>query len=390
MRSPSRAVAPTNSGSPSSRLTREPIQRAPQGTALDTPRVKNHSTLFPSSGGRELRNGYTGDPRLGQEGSNNLLHFGTEPLHLGYGPKHSYSSHYPNHGHHHRPYHPGYNGYYGYRGYGPRNCYNRYGYGYGYGCYPRSCYGYSGFYPWYGFGLGFGYTYSSPYYSEPYAVQVYETPVYDVPTYATTGVYAAPAETYVTPPAQTVVPQPTAPSEQVTGSADGYRTLEPSDELRTVVLNGNAAFAAARYEEAKGLYIRAVLADERDGYVKTLYAWANFAMGDYDTAAASLRRALLTTPDLVDYPMDLRTLYSDSNLLGAQSERLARHVAENPEHRESRFVLGYLQYSVGEAQSAASIFQELASRDAGDTLVGQLADAATRASRGQTPPPPKP
>ena len=137
-------------------------------------------------------------------------------------------------------------------------------------------------------------------------------------------------------------------------------------------------------------HVRAVLTDERDGYAKLLYAWANFALGDFDTAAASLRRSLWTTTDLVDYPMDLRTLYSDRSALTLQTERLERVVAENPMNRESAMVLAYLYYSVGEADRAASMFSSVADRDADDTLAAQLRDAAVRNARGAAQPPDAP
>jgi tetratricopeptide (TPR) repeat protein len=244
-------------------------------------------------------------------------------------------------------------------------------------------------------GLGFGYTYSTAYYPEPYAVQVYDSPEYVVPSYTTdeyapTAVYAAPTETYVAPSETYVAPRQAAQPQPAPESSSDYRALGAGDEVRRAVMDGNAAFAAGRYDEAKALYLRAVLADERDGYVKMLFAWTQFAIGDYDTASSAMRRALLTTPDLIDYPMDLRTLYSDKTLLESQTERLRRWVADRPDHRESVLLLAYLHYSIGEAGAAAGVFQGLASRDSTDVLAAQLSDAAGRAVRGETPPPPKP
>lgn len=357
------------------------------------PRVKGQSSGYPhsidSQAGRGPLGGSFNDrpPTSGLDDMGNQIHMGANRSNLSYGD-HNYDRRYGYPYNYNQRYVPSHY-YYGHRPY----------------YYPRSCYPSYGFYPSYGYGLGFGYTYSSAYLSQPYFASAYASPGYVVPTYAspgyvaptygaigydTTAAYPAPAAPYVGPPTQTAPAQPTAPPEQLPEGADGYQTLEPSAELRAVVMDGNAAFAAGRYDEARALYVRAMLADERDGYVKMLHAWVNFALGDYETADASMRRALLTTRDLVDYPMDLRTMYSDANVLTTQTERLARFVAENPMNRESELVLAYLYYSTGEADRAAGLFGSLAVRDADDTLAAQLRDAAVRNARGSSEPPAAP
>ena len=248
--------------------------------------------------------------------------------------------------------------------YGRRFC-PPYGYGHYYHNYRPIYYPGSRYYTTF-----YGYSYASVYLAAPYVVQVYD----DSPTYVASSYAQEPIPT-------TVVQEPPPPAP-----ADSYQPLTPQQQPPTAVVEGNAAFAAGRFDEARRLYVRAVLADERDGYAKMLYAWANFALGDYPVAAASIRRSLLTTNDLIDYPMDLRTLYSDPTLLEGQTEALVQFVRDHPDDREAELVLGYLYYSVGQAERAASVFTGLAGADQNDTLSSLLRDAAVRNARGSSPP----
>jgi tetratricopeptide (TPR) repeat protein len=209
---------------------------------------------------------------------------------------------------------------------------------------------------------------------------------YSTTEYVTTDAYPAPATTYVAP--ETVYAPPAERTTQPVQPPD-QEAPDFSEEQRKTVMDGNAAFSAGRYEEARDLYVRAVLTDGRDGYAKMLYAWSNFALGDFTTAAASLRRALVTTPELIDYPMDLRTMYSDASVLPTQTERLVRYISENPPNADAELLLAYLHYSIGEAQRAADSFKRTAAADANDKVAAKLHQAATRAARGQTSPPAK-
>ena len=119
-----------------------------------------------------------------------------------------------------------------------------------------------------------------------------------------------------------------------------------------------------------------MLSDERDGYAKLLYSMASFATGDYDVASVALRRALLTTDLLIDRPLDLRTLYKDLHQFDVQVDRLKHYVANHPKNRESRFLLGYINYATGRQEPAVVIFGSLTMEDQSDLLVNKLLKAA--------------
>jgi len=357
----SQARPPQSSSRPS--VSRVPLIRAPQPAASDMPRVKAEPRITPSPPQpRDSRppihtsapvHRPTGDVTIGRAGDHGsgFIHIGANPTRVD-GVVGRYGSAYGRNGHRFRP---------------------PYGYGHYYRNYPPIYYpGYRYYSPFY------GYSYATVYLSEPYVVRVYD----DSPTYVVS-TYTQPVET--TDAAPGTPPPAAAPP----AAPESYQPLTPP-QAASPVSEGNAAFAAGRYDEARDLYVRAVFSDERDGYAKVLYAWSNFALGDYDVAAAAIRRALLTTPDLVTYPMDLRTLYSDAATLDRQTDALLRFLADRPNHAEAQLVWGYLLYSIGQADRAASVFNGLAGADANDTIVLRLRDAAVKAAQAQSSPPPAP
>jgi tetratricopeptide (TPR) repeat protein len=310
------------------------------------------------------QNDYRVDDR--NHNDTNVIHIGTDPLHVGYGPRHDVGRHYDGYPgrYHYRPYRPHYNPSHYYYGYRP--------------IYYPGCGWYS---PWY----GYGYTYTSVYLSEPYVVHVYDD---DEPTVYYSEQSPAVESTTATYESSAVTPLSAPSTGEAYPAPDGetYQPL-PATAPNSLVGDGNAAFTAGRYDDARRLYTRAVMADERDGYAKMLLGWASFAVGDYDGAAAAIRRALLTTDDLVNYPMDVRTFYSDAAVLNHQIGSLVQFTQSRPDDREAEFVLAYLYYSVGQAERSASVFNGLVDRDRNDTLAATVRDAVVRASRRQVVPP---
>ncbi len=264
----------------------------------------------------------------------------------------------------------GYGAGYGH-GYGYGNGYG-YGYGLGYGNYyghyrPISYYGRHYYEPL------LGYTYLSAYYSTPY---VYGFPTTEI--YYVDQIVQQP-EIPATPSATAVDLTPTPPAP-----AASYQALtQPGDD--TLIGQGNAAFVAGRYDEARRSYVSAMLADERDGYAKFLYALANFAMRDYEVAGLALHRALLTTPALIDYPVDVRSLYEPPILFEKQLTDLDRFVGGHADHRGALLLLGYLHYGSGQAERALAIVTRLSESNTDDSVAAVLRDAIVRVGQGKQP-----
>lgn len=209
----------------------------------------------------------------------------------------------------------------------------------------------------------YGYTYLSTYYPEPYVYRFYDTDVYYTDQYPeSTATYDTSANAG-------------APSTEP--SAPTYQSLvQPDDE--SLIGQGNAAFFAGDYDAARQWYASAMLADERDGYAKLLYAVANFAGREYDLAAVALRRALLTAPALVEYPVDVRPLYAQPEVLQKQLADLARFSSDRPDDQGSMLLMGYLYYASGEPDRAKVVFDRLAGMQQSDNLTALLRDAVTR------------
>ena len=221
----------------------------------------------------------------------------------------------------------------------------------------------------------YGYYYASVYYpySYPYVYHFRDPDVYYVERiYEGTDGYDGVGESSVGvgvgPPAR---------------SLDYPMLTEPSGA--TPVGRGNAAFTAGRYEEARSEYISAVLADERDGYAKFLYALANLALGEYDVAAVALRRALHTTPELLEYPVDVRSLYPDGSVFERQVASLAAFVRTRPTDWGARLLLGYLYYGGGEPEQAFAVLDAGAEIAPEDTAMALLRDAVVRVIEGRGP-----
>jgi hypothetical protein len=252
----------------------------------------------------------------------------------------------------------------------------------------RRIYGsaYGGFYnrdysPIYGYGLGYrypyyGYSYSSLYYPSSYIYRFADRDIYYADQIVETQVvYQGP------PAAQAVAPSSTtvAPVEQET-----YQSLiEPGES--TLIGQGNQAYLAGRYDDARRSYATAMLADERDGYVKFLYALANFALQDYEVGGMAIRRALLTTPELIEYPVDIRGLYRDPAIMGQQIARLVRFVDTHPTNNGAQLLLGYVLFAAGKPEQAMVTMEILSASNMDDNLAALLRDAIVRVSREKKP-----
>ncbi len=108
---------------------------------------------------------------------------------------------------------------------------------------------------------------------------------------------------------------------------------------------------------------------------------ANYAAGDYDVAAMALERALLTTPDLLEHPVDVRSLSPHLVLWETHLEELVRYAAKHPSKRRARLLLGYLQYAAGDGERALSVLGPLADSDPGDDMAALLRDVVLRVTR---------
>ena len=145
---------------------------------------------------------------------------------------------------------------------------------------------------------------------------------------------------------------------------------------------GLAAFRRGEYAVARDAFVRAVFTDEQNGYAKVLYGYANFATGDHAMASMAIRRALITTPELIDQPVDIYDLYRANDRLESHMVRLANHVDAHPADHEALFVLAYVHLAAGDVATAALEFGGLLEQFPTDDAARVLREVARTAAGG--------
>ncbi|MCP4592650.1 MAG: hypothetical protein GY842_18100 [bacterium] len=172
--------------------------------------------------------------------------------------------------------------------------------------------------------------------------------------------------------------------------AVGYAAVETVDLGRSQVVYRSAAerlsfreqadavFRQGRYEEARRLYVRALLADEVDAVAQWGYALTHVALGEYGIAGEALRRVLSAVPELLEEPPDPRLMFGDGELFGRALSELRHQVTAMPDGHGARFALAYVEFAVGERVASLAHLDELIVQDDKDTMSHLLRDAVWR------------
>ncbi len=377
-------------GSSASPLT--PLVRASPSAAVSMPRSKARpfgSTQSNSSYGSHSGNTLSFGLSIGRSDR----HYSGSAYSRTYRPSlHRYSSHYYNPvglfgglyygGSHHGGLYFGGSNYHGrYYDYG-RSCYSSPYYGFGYG-YLSAYYPTYGYY-WPGYHRTSYYSLLGGYDRYPVTYSYYDTDSYYADGVADV-VYAQPdaleGQDDLRPAGQS--PEVLAESYPTAAEPPGA----PSSGLDAALQEGHAAFAAGRYEDARRWYVRALLEDTHDGRTKLLYGVANFATGDYEVAATALGSALMETPELIDEPVDLRSLYRDDHALRLHLDELEGSLSAGIRTGSSfatgpgALLLGYLRLAAGEPELALAALDRMIATDSAGALGSLLRDVAYRASR---------
>ncbi|MBL8900044.1 MAG: tetratricopeptide repeat protein [Planctomycetes bacterium] len=288
------------------------------------------------------------------------------PAYVGYGQSYPYGCNYG-----YGTWCPTTNWYgYGCAGWGPG-----WGYGLGIGLGWSSCnwslwWGWSNCWYWGSrWGLGFGWGawcgwggWCAPAYACYYPAVVY-APVYDVIEEPATVVYAdrviveeAPAAAGTAPMA--VEPAPEAPAADPVLESRARELHSRELELaQKYVKLGDLYFRAQRYPAATDAYARAIELAPEDAALHFIQSDAQFAAGDYASAAASIRRALARDPELARMSADKTKIYEDPTHFSEQLGRLEGHVQRQPLDGDAFLVLGYNLAFSARAAEARSAFE---------------------------------
>jgi hypothetical protein len=282
---------------------------------------------------------------------------------------------------------------------------NGYGYGYGYGCgygYGTWCpttnwygYGCAGWGPGWGYGIGIGIGWSScnwslwwdwsncwywgsrwslgigwggwcgwggwgaPAYT-CYAPAVGYAPVYEVVDEPSTVIYADHVTVEEAPSAEAApVGEPedsvAAPADPKIESRSRELHSRELELAQKYVKLGDLYFRAQRYAAASDADARAIELAPEDAALHFIQSDAQFAAGDYASAAGSIRRALTRDPELARMTADKTKVYEDAKLFEEQLGRLEGHVQKQPLDGDAFLVLGYnLAFSARTSEARAA------------------------------------
>jgi tetratricopeptide (TPR) repeat protein len=208
--------------------------------------------------------------------------------------------------------------------------YGGHSFGHGFGGFGHHGFGhhYSPFYYGGYYGLGYGsYGYNS--WPQSYTPRVYS--------------YSGPPTVYVAPP--------------TAGTPNSYGATSPPIDATATGLSyksrAESAFRTHHYEEAVDWAKRAAKEMPRNGRAFLLLSQIHLAVGEYRDAAGAARlgMSLLPIEDWGYVVKNFRSYYHDADYV-AQVRRLERFIAENPEHADSRFLLGYHWVFLGHPNAA--------------------------------------
>ncbi len=174
----------------------------------------------------------------------------------------------------------------------------------------------------------------------------------------------------------------------VTPQPDGQQAvrIEPQDRVplnNEWLASGDGEFHDGRYEDARRSFSFAVLEEPRNGFASLAYGLVHFALSDYRAAADALRRGLSLAPDVLDRPIDIARQYGKPEELATHIQNVQLHLSARPDDASAWFVLGYVEYSRGDAESAVRALTKAASLDPDDVYAATLRDAASRVSDAQ-------
>lgn len=195
-------------------------------------------------------------------------------------------------------------------------------------------------------------------------------------TVATSG-----ADTAVTPGTVTVPAEPgQAPALEIPAEQQAVDD-DVSQAALELIDRGSRAFVDGRYAEARHSFLRAVMMDDSDGYARLFYAFASFAMGDYELAAVALRRSIAMEAAFATDPIDIRGFYPDEDTFKAHVSQLNGHIEANPEDKDARFVLAYVHYASGEPGKAIEMLSKLTAVSASDETAAQVLEGAKQVQK---------
>jgi tetratricopeptide (TPR) repeat protein len=144
--------------------------------------------------------------------------------------------------------------------------------------------------------------------------------------------------------------QPALNSDQVAASRS---------EMQNLITNGDGQFAASKYEDAAGLYKKAMENYPEQPVPRFAYGHTLFALGEYDRATDSILKGLELMPKWSRSEIDLQAFFQYPLEFQDKLQRLENWVNEHPDDRKATFLLAYCKHFSAHKIEARHLFKKL-------------------------------
>jgi tetratricopeptide (TPR) repeat protein len=150
---------------------------------------------------------------------------------------------------------------------------------------------------------------------------------------------------------------------------------------------GVKAFRAGDYSLAAKQFVLAASLNQGDAACRLHAAHAMVALGRYDEAALTTRRALQLQPKIAFLLLDIRGQYADPNDFAAHYQKLKETTEKTANDGNLWFLLGFYQFFSDRATEAFRSLQKADALQPGDRTTQGLLNAAKLSTPAEPPAP---
>lgn len=179
---------------------------------------------------------------------------------------------------------------------------------------------------------------------------------------------------------------PADPAEPVVPPAPVEPLVETGPPPTGLLAEGWQAFERGAYEEARRLFVRAVLEDTKSGSAKLAYGIGHYALGDYRVAAMAIRRGVTVWPESLEGGINLLIHYRVADDFDLHLDRITKHLQARPGDADAWLVRGYVELFGGKQEMARGSLSKAVELSPEDPIAQLLLDTSVRkVSSGATP-----
>jgi tetratricopeptide (TPR) repeat protein len=208
---------------------------------------------------------------------------------------------------------------------------------------------------------GYGATYYNPYYVAPTVVATTSTPAYD---------YSQPivVNNYVTSDS-------TSAGGTTNATSDSQATNQATDPAYTKFDEALVMFKAENYRQALSACDEAIAKSPKDPAMHEVRALIQFALGQYQPAAAGLNSLLASAPGM-DWTT-MSSLYGDIDSYTKQLRNLEQYCRSNTKDASALFVLAYHYLVAGHQDAAVDQLKAVVALQPKDVTAQRMLEALT-------------